>query len=309
MDPLNTPHPPFGHEVATIHSTTMVSEAAPNPHIFATPTNPRASLDGLSEELVLAVLKHLSDDSLSVSRFCLTNRRYSRIAVECLYECVNGSDWGETGRGHKVMRTIGKGNPLLGKYIKRLTVMANGDPLRTNQEQVLDNRALVIRVVLSAINVKALTISGELANALRDPEWIQIFEDPRINGFEHLVDVDITPGALGLMGMAPIFQLPAIQCVCLHRVIESSPIQTWKVPRSNSKVKRLAFDHSYLASFAVAQVLDSIQSLEEFHYSRCTPVRCQFAMRGDPRSHLAVQLSWPKVLEALRQHRDSLVDL
>jgi hypothetical protein len=86
-------------------------------------------------------------------------------------------------------------------------------------------------------------------------------------------------------------------------------MQTWKVPRSSSKVKRLAFDHSYLASSAVAQVLDSIQSLEEFHYSHFTPVRCQIAMRRDPRSHLAVELSWPKVLEALRQHRDSLVDL
>jgi len=301
-------------------TTADVDEVVAYPNLFVAPKNPQARLDGLPDELALAVLKLLSVAALA--QLCRTSKRYNRIATECLYGCVDGTDLSRQDCG--AMETIGNINPVLGKHIKKLSLCLIEDAQLDDDEQEWyhGGRELFTRVLGTAINVKTLAIADNLnmgsdrQNIAQEHGWIQVFNKAHLhtvdrlgNPFQHLTDIIIyTNCGLGFEDIASIFRLPAIESMALAKITETAPMKNWRVPKSSSRVKRLRLEGAFVDSTAVAQVLNSLKTLVKFEYTHDADNYRLGGPEEDPRSHLA-ELSWIKILEALKEHRKSLTSL
>ena len=296
-----------------------VDEIVADPQLFVAPKNPQARLDGMPDELVLAVFELLPDAALA--QLCLTSKRYNGIATEYLYECIDETR--ESGQNYGAMKAIDN-NTLLGKHIKKLTLCSIDDGNDEEQVRYVGGRGLSTRVLCAAVNVKMLEIAyspdfGAVDRTIVQKHgWVQVFDeahfhtvDESVNTFQNLTDITIdvdTDSNLGFGHIASIFQLPTIESISLWGIVENAPMKNWRVPTSSSKVKRLRIKDSFVDSTAMAQLLNSLKTLVKFEYNHDADIHRPGGPEEDPGSHLA-ELSWTKILEALKAHRKSLTSL
>ncbi|KAH7086721.1 hypothetical protein FB567DRAFT_549176 [Paraphoma chrysanthemicola] len=126
---------------AKVMTTASITE------IFVAPKNPRACLDGLPEELLMAIVDELPERGLG--RLSKTNKRYNRLANTCLYEYLGEYD-------HKKRYSIAH-NPRLAELL--LDASVNLEP-SDSPEFFRMPEAKLLQFLKNSVNLCTLYISS-----------------------------------------------------------------------------------------------------------------------------------------------------
>ncbi|KAH7069307.1 hypothetical protein FB567DRAFT_245129 [Paraphoma chrysanthemicola] len=236
------------------------------------------------------------------------------LASECLYERVDQKH--PEGPGHSIIKAIGELNPSLGQYVRSLSLerLENRWIDEGAKDWVYNERAgnLFARVLRSVVNVQNINLGflteiGVWRDSIpEDYNRVEVFDDA-VRGcldgpsqwFEQLTTLSIDADAImQIRDISSVFMLPAIKFLSLWNFTEEAPITDWAIEKSCSTIGILQLNCSALQNMVVAQIVESLNSLESFDYTYDT-------------EHVSAgyELCWAEILMALSQHRLSLQSL
>ncbi|CAN9334903.1 unnamed protein product [Alternaria alternata] len=145
--------------------------------------------------------------------------------------------------------------------------------------------------------------------------WLDMFNlavaqsiDEQTNRFAHLNKPTIVTDILSLEKISCVFRLPSLNSLFLQDVHQTTPFKDWSIPTSSSPIREIAFRNAMMDTRAVVQMISSVKCLSNFMYDHNTKAWEPFADEDNPMS-MWPEHSWKLLGDALRQHRDTLVEL
>ena len=278
------------------------------------PKNPQACLDGIPEELLLRVAEYLDTRLHALAELCLTNHRCKRVAEEVLYKNIGmqGDDWAKA-------QSVAS-NTTLASHVRHLCSVFD------RKDGVLVTRDGFDKILANAHKIQTFALeentplgSHSWTNRYdvlaREMSWLDMFNlavaqsiDEQTNRFAHLNKPTIITDILSLEKISCVFRLPSLNSLFLKDVHQTTPFKDWSIPTSSSPIREIAFRNAMMDTRAVVQMISSVKCLSNFMYDHNTKAWEPFADEDNPMS-MWPEHSWKLLGDALRQHRDTLVEL
>ncbi|KAL1794584.1 hypothetical protein ACET3X_006400 [Alternaria dauci] len=286
-------------------------EVLVSPELPVVPKNPQACLGGIPEELLLHIIGYLHAERTVLAKLCLTSQRCKRLAEEMLYKNITSRS-----RDYGKARSIAS-NALLANHVRHFDaafgVYVDAEVSRHTYNKVLAD-AHKIRTFAAEEYRSRNWLSG-CDDFAREIGWLELFNnavaqpvDEQINRFTHLNKLTIITQALSLEELSCVFRLPSLNSLFLQDVHQTTPFKNWSIPASSSPIREIALRNAMMDISAIVQMISSVKSLSNFMYDHSTKTWEPF---GDADSPMSVwpEYSWTLLGDALRTHRDTLVEL
>ncbi|CAN9324282.1 unnamed protein product [Alternaria alternata] len=294
-----------------------VLEGVPgNPEVPVVPKNPQACLNGIPDELLLHVAEYLDTSFNGLAELCETNHRCKRVAQEVMYKtiCMRSYDWF---KAQSVASNI-----RLASHVRHLS--ADFDWC----DGVLETRDVFDKILANAHKIQTFTLEEIVPRHSRDwaklhrydvlpleMSWLDMFNlavaqsiDEQTNRFAHLNKLTIVSDVLSLEKISCVFRLPSLNSLFLQDIHQTTPFKDWSIPTSSSLIREIALRNAKMDIRAVVQMISSVKCLSNFMYDHNTKYWQPFAHEDNPMS-VWPEHSWKLLGDALRKHRDTLVEL
>jgi hypothetical protein len=278
------------------------------------PKNPQACLDGIPEELLLHVAEYLDTRLDALAELCLTNHRCKRVAEEVLYKniCMRSYDWSKA-------QSVAS-NTTLASHVRHLYSVFHWNDGALETSDVFDNiLANAHKIQTFALEEIAPHHSRNWTNRhdffAGEMSWLGFINlavaqsiDGQTNRFTHLNKLTIVTHVLSLEEISCVFRLPSLNSLFLQDVHQTTPFRDWPIPSSSSSIREITLRNAMMDISAVVQMISSVKSLSNFMYEHNTMAWEPFGNDDNPMS-VWPEHSWKLLGDALRNHRDTLVEL
>ena len=295
-----------------------------SPEVPVVAKNSQACLGGMPEELLLHVAGYLDVSSVTLAKLCLTNHRCKRVAEEVLYKNIGSRshDWAKA-------QSVAS-NTTLASHVRHLCSVFDWDdklPVTWDlNDKVLATRDTYDKIIANAHKIQTFALeeiaphnSRNWANRYDflagEMSWLDLFNlavgqsiDGQTNRFAHLNKLTIVTDVLSLEKISCVFRLPSLNSLFLQDVHQTTPFRDWPIPTSSSPIREIALRNAMMDISAVAQMISSVKSLSNFMYEHNTMAWEPFGNDDNPMS-VWPEHSWKLLGDALRKHRDTLVEL
>ncbi|RYN15624.1 hypothetical protein AA0115_g12932 [Alternaria tenuissima] len=295
-----------------------------SPEVPVVPKNPQACLDGIPEELLLHVAEYLDTRLDALAELCLTNHRCKRVAEEVLYRNIGmqSDDWAKA-------QSVAS-NTRLASHVRHFSSVFdwNDKTLVTKDwnDKVLATRDEFDKILANAHKIQTFALNEIAPHHSRnwtnrhdflvgEMSWLDLINlavaqsiDGQTNQFTHLNKLTIVTDVLSLEEISCVFRLPSLNSLFLQDVHQTTPFRDWPIPTSSSPIREIALRNAMMDISAVAQMISSVKSLSNFMYEHNTMAWEPFGNDDNPMS-VWPEHSWKLLGDALRKHRDTLVEL
>jgi hypothetical protein len=295
-----------------------------SPEVPVVTKNSQASLVGMPEELLLHVAGYLDVSPGTLAKLCLTNHRCKRVAEEVLYKNIGSRshDWAKA-------QSVAS-NTTLASHVRHLcSVFDWNDTMLVPWDlshRVLATRDTYDKIIANAHKIQTFALEEIAPQHLRnwtnrydflagEMSWLDLFNlavgqsiDGQTNRFAHLNKLTIVTDVLSLEKISCVFRLPSLNSLFLQDVHQTTPFRDWLIPTSSSPIREIALRNAMMDISAVAQMISSVKSLSNFMYEHNTMAWEPFGNDDNPMS-VWPEHSWKLLGDALKQHRDTLVEL
>ncbi|KAH7076538.1 hypothetical protein BKA63DRAFT_593951 [Paraphoma chrysanthemicola] len=265
--------------------------------MYVAPKNPRACLNGLPEELLVAIVDELPEQDLG--RLSQTNKRYNRLANTRLYEYLGEYD-------HKKRYSIAH-NPKLAELLKDASV--NLDTSNC-PELFRMSEAEILKLLKNSVNLYTLNIvnlgRSNLCSEDCAVEWPSLLDlmrsnvtNTEANRYSKISRIYIRCDTVRVQHLQSVFCISTLRTLALTWASQPWPMTGWTVAESSCNITTLKLYACILDSLAFAKIMSCIKALENLYYMHSTPETLS-------ESTTETKHVWKTIGNALRPHKQSL---